>query len=291
VAQPLILVIGATGPTGSEAVRQLLLRGERARAVTRDRAKAEAMPALEGAEIVVGSSSQPESLRDAFDGVRAVYLVPPTDLGWDRMQSGLIENARRAGVEHIVKISAIGAGPDQPSMSLTFHWRGEQEIAASGIRFTHLRGNSFSQNTLFDAETIKREGRFYSCVGDARFAKVDTRDIGEVVATVLTERGHEGKTYELTGPEALTYSGLAAVLSAVLGREIEYVDLRPDDYAALLTEAGFPAGLGKEFADIYGRGFYREGRGAYTTADVDAVLGRPPRRYEDFARDYADALR
>jgi uncharacterized protein YbjT (DUF2867 family) len=286
----MIVVIGATGPTGSEAARQLLLRGEEVRALTRDLAKAEAMPALAGAEIVVGDSSRPDLLDGVFDGVDSVYLVPPTDLGWDVMESGLVAAAARGGVRHIVKLSAIGVGPDQPSMSLSFHWRGEQAIEASGIAYTHIRGNSFFQNTLFDAATIRAEGKFFACVGDASFAKVDTRDIGEIVATVLTEEGHEGKIYELTGPEPLTYAEMARRLTAALGRRIEYVDLPPDAYTAWLETAGFPSWLAKEFADIYGRGFYRENGGAATTDTVQSLLGRPPRRYDEFARDYAAAF-
>jgi uncharacterized protein YbjT (DUF2867 family) len=286
----MILVIGATGPTGSEAVRQLLLRGEAVRALTRDRAKAEAIPALAGTELVVGDSSRPDTLGRAFDGADRVYLVPPTELGWDDMQSGLVAAAGRAGVSHIVKLSAIGAGPDQPSMSLTFHWQGEQEIEASGIPYTHLRANSFFQNTLYDATTIKEEGKFYSCVGDARFAKIDARDIGEIVAAVLTEDGHAGKTYELTGPEPLTYDDLAGRLTAVLGRSIHYVDMSADAYAAALATTVFPAWFAREAADIYGRGFYRAGQGAFTTDAVQTLLGRPPRRFDDFVRDYAEAF-
>jgi uncharacterized protein YbjT (DUF2867 family) len=286
-----ILLIGATGPTGSETARQLLMRGEQVRALTRDRAKAEAIPALAGAEIVVGDSSKPDSLDSVFDGVDKVYLVPPTDLGWDEMQSGLVAAASRAGVRLIVKLSAIGAGPDQPSMSLSYHWKGEQDIEASGIPYTHIRGNSFAQNTLFEAATITAERKFYDCVGDARFAKVDARDIGEVAAKVLTEDGHEGKIYELTGPEALTYDDVAARLSAALGRQIEYVDVSTEERAARLQAIGLPDWMAKEFSNIYGRGFYRGSGGAYTTDTIEQLLGRPPRRYDDFARDYADALR
>src|SRR5258708_39765072 len=108
----MILVIGATGWTGSETTRQLFIRGERVRALTRDRAKAEAMPALAGAEIVVGDSSKPETLGGVFAGADKVYLVPPLDLGWNEMQAGLIEAARQAGPRGIVKISAIGVSPD-----------------------------------------------------------------------------------------------------------------------------------------------------------------------------------
>ena len=283
----MILVIGSTGPTGSETVRHLVERGVEVRAQTRDPEKAASLPGFDRAEIVQGDSSKPEELVAAFEGVEKVYLVPPTAQNWDRIQSGLIENAKRAGVAHIVRMSAIGVGPDQPSMSLSFHWKGEQELEASGIAYTHIRPNSFNQNTLFDAASIKAENRFYSCVGDARFAKVDTRDIGQVVATVLTEDGHAGKTYELTGPEPLTYDDLAEKLSSVVGRTIEYVDMAPDDYSAALQGFGFPDWLANEFADIYGRGFYRESGGAYVTDTIQQLLGRPPRSFDDFARDYA----
>jgi uncharacterized protein YbjT (DUF2867 family) len=286
-----ILLIGGTGATGSETARHLLARGKKVRVLTRDRAKAAAIPALAGAEIAEGDSSKPDLLGSVFEGVEKVYLVPPTAPEWDRMQSGLVDAARRAAVRHIVKMSAIGVGADQPSMSLRFHWQGEREIEASGMPYTHIRPNSFFQNTLFDAPTIKAEGRFYSCVADASFAKIDTRDIGEIVAKVLSEEGHEGQIYELTGPEPLTYGDMAARLAAALGRNVEYVDMPPDEYAGALASTGFPGWLAKEFADIYGRGFYRESGGAYTTDRVQTLLGRPPRRFDEFASDHADAFR
>jgi uncharacterized protein YbjT (DUF2867 family) len=287
----MILVIGGTGHTGSEAVRQLVLREASVRVVTRDPARAAAMPALAEAEIVEGDSSRPESLDRAFHGVRRLYLVPPTAPSWDELQTALIERAAKAGIEYMVRISAIGAGPDEPSLSLPFHWRGEQTIEASGMAYTHLRANSFHQNSLFDAETIKREGRFYSCIGDARLAKVDARDVGEVVATILTQDGHEGETYELTGPEALRGDDMAAVLSKVLGRTIECVDMPPDAYAAGLERAGLQAWLAKELADIYGRGFYRSGGASFVTHTIERLLGRPPRSYEDFVREHAGVFR
>jgi uncharacterized protein YbjT (DUF2867 family) len=285
-----ILVIGATGPTGRATVSELVARGVEVRALTRDRARAEAIPELAAAELVEGDSSQPGTLDGVFAGAEKVYLVPPLAPGWNEMQAGLIDAARRAGVRHLVRISAIGVGPDEPSMSLTYHWQGEQDLEACGVAFTHVRGNSFSQNTLFEAATIVAENRFYDCVGDARFAKVDTRDIGEIVAKVLTEDGHEGKTYELTGPEPLTYAEMARRLSAALGREIEYVNLTVEGRAAQLEATGLPDWMACEFSAIYGEGFYGSGGGAKTTDTIERLLGRPPRSFDDFARDYADVL-
>jgi uncharacterized protein YbjT (DUF2867 family) len=287
-----ILLIGGTGATGNEAVRHLVARGAQVRVVTRDPAAAAQNPALQGAELVAGDSSRPDTLRHAFDGVEKAYLVPPTHPGWDATQSATIDLAAAAGVRHLVKLSVFEADPDEPSLILRFHHRGEQEIERSGIPFTHVRANSFFQNVLLlDAPAIRAQSAFCSCVGDTRFAKVDARDVGEVVATVLTEPGHENRTYELTGPDSLTYDDIAAELSRALGREIRYVDMPPDDYAALLVSVGVPQWLAEEFATLYGRGKQRAGASARTTSTVADLLGRPPRTFADWAREHADVLR
>ena len=287
---PPILVIGATGSTGSETVRLLIEKGSAVRALTRDLARAATLPELQRAEIVLGDSSRPETLGDVFAGIEKLYLVPPTLPAWDRVQLGLIETARKAGVKHVVRLSAIGVSADAPSMSSSFHWQGERALEQSGMAFTHVRANSFFQNCLLDAPTIKHEGRFYSCVGGTRFAKVDTRDIATVAAAALTEEGHAGQTYEVTGPEALTYVDMADRLSRALGREIEYVDLSNDLYEQHLLETGLPEWLAREFVVIYGRGFYPESRGNYVTDTVERLTGRAPRTFDHFARDYAAAF-
>jgi uncharacterized protein YbjT (DUF2867 family) len=287
----MILIIGATGNTGSETARLLLERGLPVRAMTREPERARQIEALQGAEIVAGDSYRPETLDGVFDGVEKLYYVPATDLDWDGPQTAIINAARDAGVQHIVRMSAIGAGADQPSMSLRFHFKGEQDIEASGTAYTHVRPNSFFQNCLYDAQPIKAEGRFYSAVADARFAKIDTRDIAEVVVKVLTEDGHEGRTYEITGPEPLSYAELAARLSTAVGKDIEFVNLSPEEYAASLEAIGFEDWNAEEFANIYGRGFYRESGGRHVTDTVERLLGRAPRSFDDWARENAHAFR
>jgi len=287
-----VLVIGGTGATGTEAVRHLVAHGAQVRVVTRDPSRAAGNPALQGAELVAGDSSQPETLKDAFEDVEKVYLVPPTHPGWDETQSAIIDMAAAAGVRHLVKLSVFEADPDEPSLILRFHHRGEQEIERHGTAFTHVRANSFFQNVLLlDAPAVRAQSCFYSCVGDTRFAKVDARDIGEVVAKVLTEPGHENRIYELTGPDSMTYDDVAAELSRACGREIRYVDMPPDDYAALLTSVGVPQWLAEEFATLYGRGKQRAGASARITSTVEDLLGRPPRSFADWAREHADLLR
>jgi uncharacterized protein YbjT (DUF2867 family) len=290
--KPRILVIGGTGGTGSEAVQHLLRRGADVRVATRDPEGARALPALAGAEVVAGDSSQPDTLTAALQGVDKVYYVPPTLPGWDEVQSATVTLAAHAGVRHFVKMSAIGVAADEPSMSLSFHWKGEQDVERSGMAWTHIRPSSFFQNVLLlDVPSLQKEGRFYAPLGDARVAKLDTRDIGEVVAVVLTEPGHENRSYELTGPAAVTYAEMAEVLTDVLGRRIEYVDLSADEYEAHLVATGWPDWVAVEFAAIYGRGFYRAGGSSFVTTTVGDLLSRPPRSFADFAADHADVIR
>lgn len=284
----MILVIGATGMTGRPAVRHLVERGEEVRVVTRDVDAALTLADLRGAEIVHGDSSDPHTLVDAFAGVDQLYYVPPTLPGWDVAQTGVIRLACERGVEHIVRISALGTQPDAASMSLRYHWYGERELERSGLRYTHIRGNSFFQNTLFDAPTIRAESAFYCCVGSLRFAKVDARDIGEVVAAVLTDPRHDRTEYTITGAEPLSYSDMAGVMSEVLGRAIRYVDLTVEEWAARLVEEGFPSWLADEFAAIYGLGFDDPTVVESTTATIDEVLGRPPRRFDEFVAEHRD---
>ena len=284
----MILVVGARGQTGRAAVHHLVARGVPVRAVTRDPGRA---GELAGAEIYVGDSSRPDSLEQAYDGVTKLYLVPPTLPGWDAAQTGIIEQARRAGVRHVVRISALGTQPDAASMSLRFHWKGERELEQSGLTFTHIRANSFFQNTLFDAPTIRSEHVIYSCVGTLRFAKVDTRDVGEVVAAVLTSSGHENRGYTLTGSESLSYEDLADIMSRVLERDIRYVDLSAADYARLLVGEGLPQWLADEFAAIYGLGFADGSVVEDVTDTIHQILGRPPRTFQGFVEDHrADFL-
>ncbi len=282
----MILALGATGTTGRSAVEHLLRRRERVRVVTRSIDSASTIPELTGAEFVHGDVAVPDSLSGAFEGVDRLYYVPPTMPCWNVAQSKVIELARRFGVRHVARISALGTDEHAQSMSLRFHWQGERELEQSGMHYTHLRGNSFFQNTLFDAPSIRSDDAFYCCVGTLRFAKVDARDIGEVVATVLTTEGHGGEAYTLTGSEALSYSVMAEIMTGVLGRRIRYIDLSVGEWAARLMADGFPRWLADEFAAIYGLGF-DDPRVVDTTTDtVERLLGRAPRRFDDFVEEY-----
>ena len=210
------------------------------------------MAELAGAEIVVGDCSQPETVD--FAGAEKVYLVPPLAPGWNAMQRALIEAARRAGVQHIARISAIGVGRDEPSMSLSYHWQGEQEMEASGMAWTHIRGNSFSQNTLLRGRDDQgrepllrlrrrldlRQGRHARHRRDRREGADRGRPPGTDVRADRARAAHvrAARREALGGARAGT---------------IEYVDLSLAERAAQLKAAGLPDWLAKEFPTSTGK--------------------------------------
>lgn len=284
----MILITGATGSIGRDVVAGLTAAGAPVRVFVRDPLKARALPGFDHAELAAGDYGRPETLAPAMDGVERMLLVPPTEPDWGRAQSAIVEAARRAGVRHVVKVSVIGAGPDERPYTLRAHHAGERELEASGMAWTHLRPSSFMQNlATFYAATIAAESAFYQCTGEHPMSLIDTRDVAEVAVLALTERGHEGAVHTLTGPEAITYAEVARRLSAVLGREIRYVDLPPDEYKRAMAGAGLPDWAASEIADLYGRSLIQDGRAAEITATLRELLGRPPRGFDEFARDYA----
>lgn len=288
----MILIVGATGTIGRHAAKQLIARGLPVRVMSRDPERARTLPEFAGASILTGDSAQPESLGAVFEGVDKVLLIPPSGPTWNTQEQNLLEAARHAGVKHIVKISAMGADLSEPSMSLSYHAQGEKRLAESGIPFTVLRGNSFMQNFLvFYAPVIRTDGVVCQCIGDAKMSMVDTRDIAEVATAVLTSDNHLGKTYELTGPEALSYSDAVEKLGAVVGRPVRYQHIEPEAYEQLLIGGGVPPWLASEMKNVYGRGYYRSGRGAQVTSTVADLLGQRPRSFDDFVQAYADQFR
>jgi uncharacterized protein YbjT (DUF2867 family) len=136
--------------------------------------------------------------------------------------------------------------------------------------------------------SIVAEGKFFAAAGDAKVSAVDVRDIAAVAAAALTENGHEGRTYDVTGPEALTHADMAERLSDALGRRIEFVDIAPDAMRAALVGAGFPTWQADGLIEDYAH--YRRGEASAIASGVHDATGQAPRTFADFARDYAPAF-
>ena len=199
-----------------------------------------------------------------------------------------IEAAQAVGVRHVVKQSVMGAAEEAYSLAKV-HRPVEQAIESSSLTWTFLRPNSFMQNVVtFMGATIRAEGVCYSASSEAKISHVDVRDIAAVAVRALTEPTHEGRSYALTGPEALTYDELANELTKVLGRTISHVSLPPADLKHAMIAEGVPEGIADRMLDL--ERYFREDQTSRITDDIKQVTGRDPRGFAQYARDCASSL-
>lgn len=283
----MILVTGATGTIGADVVKGLAAKGSKTRALVRSRDKAKAF-AGRNVEVAVGDLDDPSSLDGAFAGVAKLFLLSPGDPRQVALQRNAIQAAKKAGVGHVVKLSALGAAPDAKIALGRWHAETEAEIRASGLPFTFLQPHSFMQNTLAFAATTKAENAFYAPMKNGAISMIDTRDIADAAVAALTSAGHEGKTYVLTGPEAVSYHDVAAKLSAATGRTIRYVDVPPEAAKQGMLGAGLPEWLANDLVSLYA--VFAAGHAASVSPAVRELTGAPGRTYEGFARDFAAAF-
>jgi uncharacterized protein YbjT (DUF2867 family) len=280
-----VLVTGATGNTGRAIVDALARRGASVRAMVRSPADRAKLPA--DVPVAVADFDDPSSIAAALDGADRAYLVTPSSERAEEQQRRFADLAVKAGLRHLVVLSQLGAEQHSPVRFLRYHAAVEQHVRDLGIAYTFLRPNLFFQGLLVFARPISAEGRFYAPIGDAAVSAVDVRDIAAVAAVTLTEPGHEGATYTLTGPAPVTHAQIAAALAAATGRDVTFVDVPPDAFAASLSGILPPwqvEGLLEDYAH------YRRGEAASVSPAVAEVTGRPPTDVRQFARDYAAAF-
>jgi uncharacterized protein YbjT (DUF2867 family) len=284
----MILIVGATGLVGSATVRQLTARGVPVRALVRSAEKAETI-AGPGVETMVGDLERPGSLDAALDGVTRALLISPLHPRQVEWQGNFVESARRAGAVHIVKLSGLGTAPDSPLRSGRWHAQTERHIAAAGLPWTYLHPPFFMQNLLRSAAVIAAQGVLVAAMQAGKIAMVDARDVAAVAVAALTSDGHGGKTYTITGQEALSFQEVAQKLAASTGRPVTYQDVPLAAVQQEMVATGLPGWLVEvrmEFATAL-----RDGYAAAVTDTVQAVTGQPARTFDAFAREHAALFR
>jgi uncharacterized protein YbjT (DUF2867 family) len=244
-----ILVTGATGNVGSHLVDALRGRGEPGRAFVRDAGKARALLG-EDVELAVGDYGDPTSIAAALDGVDRVFLLTPTHPEMVQWEQNILNAAAAAGVRRVVKMSTLGADPESDARFARWQGRCEQLLKASGIPAVILRSSNHMTNLLFSAASIRDAGKIFAPMDDAKIAMIDRRDLAAVAALTLTEDGHDGRTYALTGPEALTYHDVATQLSQVLGRTVQFVDVPDEAAIGAALQAGVPEWLAHGIIEV-----------------------------------------
>lgn len=278
-----ILITGASGNVGKEVLKQIAQTKAQVRAAFQSVNKA-AAPG--GVEVVTVDYNQPETLRAALNGVDRVFLVGPPTAQLPALERKATDVIKQSKVRQLVNLSAMGG---REAIFPRQHAESEDYIQSSGVPYTFLRPNGFMQNIVnYNAPTINSRNAFYGSEGDGKVSQIDVRDVAAVAVKTLTEDGHVGKAYTLTGPKAITNSEVAQILSAEIGREIRFINLPPEKLKEALLAAGVPEWNADALLDL--QRLYREGKAATVTGDVEQILGRKPTSFAQFCRDYKNAF-
>jgi uncharacterized protein YbjT (DUF2867 family) len=282
----MILITGATGKNGAEILKRLSGRKEPIRAMVRKQ-NAPASRSHE-LEFVQADFDDVASLRKALSGVQRAFLVTNSSERVEELQLRFVDLARESGVKHIVYLSQLHASTDSPLRFLRYHAAVEDAMRVSGMSFTNLRPNLYMQGLLMIGQSIASQGRFFAPAGDSHVSVVDVRDIASVAVAALTQTRHEGKTYDITGPEALTHFQMAAQLSQALDRPVTFVDVPEQGFREALRAMHMPDWQADGLIEDYAH--YRRGEASGVSSAVQEVTGEAPHRFAEFARDYKTAF-
>ena len=290
-----ILITGATGNVGFEIVKQLSAPADgntRLRAAVRSINNTSKVIG-QRAELVEMDYSKAESISKAINGIDKLFLLTPFEPNMVELSSNLISEAEKAGtVKHIVKQSVMGADAEPGIIASRLHRQVEKIIEKSGIPFTFLRPNFFMQNFInFLGNTIRNLNALYLPAGEGKVSFVDVRDIAAVAAKILGQdyEQHKGKSYDITGPEALSYGDAALILSNELGKKITYVNISDED-----ARNGMRAmGLDKWFIDcmIELYDVSRKGYASDISSAVEDIIGRKSTSFSHFVKESIASFR
>ena len=279
----MLLLTGVTGKTGGASAQALLKKGIKFRAIVRNADKAVALKAS-GVELVIGDVTDRAVLETALAGVEKALMTMPNGEKQLELEKQFIDVAKARGVKHVIKMSSMEAVPNATAPIPKIHYASEQYLKQSGLVWTMIKPNFFMQNLLGSGGTIKEQGKFFLPLAQGKTVMIDTRDIGACVALVMTTPGHEGQSYELTGPEELGFAEAAERFTKVLGRKVEYVHVPMPAYrqtlARFLTNEWHLNAVCELFQEI------ADGQDLHVTGTVQKITGKAPTSLEQFIRDH-----
>jgi uncharacterized protein YbjT (DUF2867 family) len=283
----MILITGVSGSVGKTVLAEVARTGEKHRAMYRSKEEAAKAPA--GTETVIADFAHKGSLAAALRGVESVYLVcsPIPDLV--KLESNAIESCEATGVRRVVLNSALGAG-DYPKSFPSWHRKVEDKLKATKMAYCILRPNSFMQNVVtYYAPSIREQGVFYAGMGNARVSFLDVPDIAVVAAKALRGGEHDGQTYELNGPEALTYTEVAEKISRQAGVPAQYVNIPVEAQRKAMLDQGMPEWQVTALLEL--QEYYTNGKGTRVDGLLERLLGRPAIRMDAFLKEFAGEFR
>lgn len=281
----MILVTGASGTIGGQVARRLAATGLPSRLLARDPRRIAVRAA--NVEAVAAHFGDRDALAAAFQGVERAFIATNDPLRPD-YDENLLQAAVRAGVKHVVRLSALMVtDPGTDDLISRWHRDCEERIAASGLAWTFVRPRSFMSNTLAWRRSL-RDGVVRAPFGSARVACVDPRDVARVAVCALTEPGHEGRAYPVTGPAAITAVEQVRQLAELSGRDARFEEVSVEDAHRELTRR-YPAPI----ADALAQHLRRRGTNAASRIEptVQLLTGRPAVSFRSWALAHADAFR
>ena len=279
-----ILVLGATGNTGSEVVQQLKQKNAAFRVMVRNTQSAAPL-CLADDQVRLGNFDDIDSLTRTMDGITSVYLAMVAHQDNQKWVENVITAMKAAGAKHLVKLSGIGATEDAGSEIIRVHAKTDKMVQGSGLDYTLIQPNSFYQNLFGSVETIKNSNQFFLPLKDVKQSVVDIRDVAAVAVAALIDTGHAGKTYLLSGPQSLSFAEQAKILSDAAGKDIQYIHVPKEAAEEAMSSSGMDPWLAAHLAEIMD--WFTQGSYDYVTDDIEQVLGRPARTFAAFAKEFA----
>jgi uncharacterized protein YbjT (DUF2867 family) len=279
-----VLVTGATGNTGSLLVPALLKADVDVRIFARNEAKAKPFKEL-GAEVVIGDLDEPATILPAVKDVDKIYLITWNGKTQLKQAENVINAAKYEGISHLIRHSMWGS---EKSRIIKQGYEIEEMVKSSGLQWTLLKPTFFMQNTMMAAQTISSDGVVYWDMKDGKLGMIDVRDIADAAYAVITGKGHEGKSYILTGPEAISFNDVAKIFSDVLHKEVKYVNVPHEASIQAMTGMGIPQWVAEGFAELdegFGENFAND-----TTKNVESLTWHPARSFKQFATEFAQVF-
>ncbi|MEL7351398.1 MAG: SDR family oxidoreductase [Cyanobacteria bacterium P01_A01_bin.116] len=282
-----ILIAGATGTNGRMLTARLASAGYFVRALVRNSQSAQAL-AQPNVQLFEGDLNDPASIESAFENVSRAFIATAMVPNTVELFQNFFDAAKKTTGAHIVKFSALGAGEGAQSVIQQQHTESDNALIESGLPYTILRPNSFYQNMLWSAESIRETGQFYLPFGEAKQSLVDVRDLTEVAVQAFTDTAHQGKIYELTGPEGLSYYEVAQQLGSVIGKALTYVPVPNEAALQGMMESGTPEWTAKAIAQLYS--VFATGEYADTNNNIQLITGQSATPFLDWAKDHKSAF-
>ena len=283
----MILFTGLTGAVGTEIIKLLPEYDIPARGLVRNPDKADAVREA-GVEMIPGGLEDKDAVNAALRGCDRAFLLMANSRQQLELEKSFVDACVEAGVRHIVKMSANGADSNSTALLKRYHGDAEQYIRESGLRYTLVRPNFFMQNMLHITGFIVAEDKFHMPMRDGQVGIIDVRDVARFILDVLTRTGHENKTYEITGPELVSFHDIAAQLSEVVGREIRYVDQPAAEFKQSLRHWVPDDWYVETVSELFE--LIAQGSGALLNDEYTRVTGRAPITLRRFFRDYSSSF-